>query len=119
MPFTTAAWDGAAAESGQDAEAFCRCCLVDMNEGPKVKTLCKLPVRATPDGPVNLNAMAAAAAALAGGRGGLDAPGEAKRKAARKLIGLYREAEKDPPPALFRVAGMKVPARAGTSTGTG
>lgn len=109
MPFTTTAWDGGAAESGQEAGAFCQCCLIDLNEGPKAKTLCKLPIRATPGGPINLNAMAAAAAALAGGRGGLDAPGEAKRKAARRLISLYREAEKDPPPALYRVGGMKAP----------
>jgi hypothetical protein len=107
MPFTNSPWDGGSVESGQDAAGFCRCCLIDLNEGEKVKGQCKLPIRATPGGPINLNAMAAAAGALAGARGGMDAPGEAKRKAARRLVSLYREAEKEPPPALLRVAGMK------------
>lgn len=103
MPFTSALWDGGAVESGQEAAEFCRCCLIDLNEGEKAKAMCKLPVRATPGGPVNLNAMAAAAAALAGARGGLDAPAEAKRAAARKLVRLYREAEREPPAGLLRV----------------
>lgn len=107
MPFTNGPWDGAAAESGQEAGAFCRCCLIDLNDGEKVKGQCKLPIRSTPGGPINLNAMSAAAAALAGARGGVDAPAEKKRAAARRLVGLYREADREPPPALLRVAGMR------------
>jgi len=107
MPFTSAPWDGGAVESGQEAGAFCRCCLIDLNEGEKSKGQCKLPVRSTPGGPYNVNAMAAAAAALAGARGGLSAPAEDKRKAARRLVGLYREAKKEPPAGLLRAAGMR------------
>ncbi len=64
MPFTNAAWDGGAVESGQEPEAFCRCCLIDLNEGgEKSKAACKLPVRSRPGGSYNTNAIAAAAAA--------------------------------------------------------
>jgi len=107
MPFTSAAWDGGKVESSQDAGAFCRCCLIDLNTGEKTKGACKLPVRSSPAGPYNLNAMGAAAAALAGARGGLDAPPEAKRKAARKLARLYREAGRTPPQGVLRVAGSR------------
>jgi hypothetical protein len=102
MPFTSSAWESP--ESGMDAGAFCACCLIDLNEGrEKVKGNCKLPIRSTPGGPINLNAMAAAAAALAGARGGVDAPAEKKRSAARRLKSLYREAGKEPPESLSRV----------------
>lgn len=105
MPFTSSPWDAAVVERGQEAGPFCQCCLIDLNEGEgKTKGLCKLPVRSSPGGPYNLTAMGAAAAALAGARGGLDAPPDAKRKAARKLVRLYREAEREPPAGLLRVA---------------
>lgn len=107
MPFTNSPWDAGAVKSGQEAGAYCSCCLIDMNTGEKAKDACKLPVRSTPGGAYNLNAMSAAAAALAGARGGLDAPAEKKRTAARKLVRLYREAKREPPPALLRVAGQR------------
>lgn len=107
MPFSSSPWDAGAVESSQDAAAYCRCCLIDLNEGEKVKGQCKLPVRATPGGPINTNAMGAAVGSLAGSRGGLNAPAEAKRKAARRLVGLYREAKKEPPAGLLRAAGMR------------
>lgn len=90
------------------AEKYCLACLIDMNEPgeEKVASKCKLPVR-EPDGAINRNALAAAAAALVGGRGGVDAPLAEKRKAARKLIALYREAEMEPPESLKRLAGVK------------
>lgn len=106
MPFTNAPWDGGAVESGQSAEAFCRCCLIDANEGgEKSKAACKLPIRSTPGGPYNTNAIAAAAAALAGARGGVDASPELKRRAARKLLSLYSELGRPAPDALKRIAG--------------
>lgn len=74
MPFTSSPWDAGAVESSQEAGAYCRCCLIDLNEGEKSKGQCKLPVRATPGGPINTNAMGAAAGSLAGSRGGLNAP---------------------------------------------
>jgi len=106
MAFTSAPWDGGAVESGQEPGAFCRCCLIDLNEGgEKSKAACKLPVRSTPGGPYNTNAIAAAAAALAGARGGLSAPPEKKRGAARRLISLYGQMGKPAPDALKRIAG--------------
>lgn len=45
-----------------------------------------------------------AAAVLAGARGGVDAPKEAKREAARKLLRLYRELDDEPPESLEKVA---------------
>ena len=109
MPFTNEPWDGGAVESGQDAESFCKCCLVDLNPAgkAKVKALCKLPVRATPGGPYNVNSMIACASVLAGGRGGMDAPAEAKRKAAKRLLSLYAELGKPAPGELRRIAGMR------------
>jgi hypothetical protein len=94
----------------EDAVDYCEACLINLNEGPRdewVKAKCKLPVyeprkmgRA-----LNRNAVIAAAAALAGARGGVDAPPEEKRRAARKLLRLYRELEMEPPESLKRIAG--------------
>ncbi|MBC7239214.1 MAG: hypothetical protein H5T71_03835 [Chloroflexi bacterium] len=89
-----------------DANEFCSVCLIDLNqEGrPKVKELCKLPVK-EPGGAYNRNAIHAAAAALAGARGGVKAPASAKRKAARELVYLYRRLlEEEPPEAIVRLA---------------
>ena len=107
MAFTNSAWDGDAVESRLEPGAYCSVCLIDMNEGggEKTKQKCKLPVRAQPGGAYNLNAMTAAAGALAGARGGLNAPAEQKRKAARRLLRLYREAGKEAPAGVKRVAG--------------
>jgi len=107
MSFTNKPWDKAAVSRNLNEADYCKVCLIDMNEGEKIKAKCKLPVRHTPDGPYNLNAMSAAASVLAGGRGGIDAPSDKKRSAARKLIRLYRQAEREPPPSLRRVAGTR------------
>ena len=107
MSFTNKPWDAAAVKRNLEAGDYCQCCLIDFNEGEKVQAKCKLPVRHTPGGPYNLNAMSAAASALAGGRGGVNAPVDKKKAAARKLIGLYREAKREPPPSLKRVAGTR------------
>lgn len=65
----------------------------------------KLPVK-EPDGTVNRNAVHAAASALAGGRGGVDATTEQKEKAAKTLVGLYRnQLKEDPPDSLLSLAG--------------
>jgi hypothetical protein len=72
----------------------------------KIASKCKLPVR-EPNGAYNRNALVAAAKALLGARGGVDAPMEEKRRAARRLVRLYREADMEPPEGLLRLAGMK------------
>jgi hypothetical protein len=96
--FTDASWDGSA--SRFTPEQWRRSCLIDTGEGdPDSKGRYKLPVR-EPGGDVNANAIGAAAAALAGGRGGVDAPASAKAGAARKLRGLYARLGRDVPESL-------------------
>lgn len=92
-------------ESDYTPEQFCRAALIDLNPAgaEKVKANCKLPVL-EPSGALNRNACHAAASVLAGGRGGVNAPAEAKRAAARRLIARYRELAEEAPPALRRMA---------------
>ncbi len=105
MPFSEKPWGSISESDYPDAGAFCAACLIDLNEPgqEKIKSKCKLPVR-QPDGQYNRNAIHAAAAVLAGARGGVDAPPEAKRKAARKLVRLYAEMDEEPPEAVRRLA---------------
>ena len=107
MPFTNTAWDGAAVESGLDADDYCAVCLIDENESgnEKVKGLCKLPVRATPNGPYNVNAIHAATGAH--GILAVKASPDAKRKAARKLVSLYSEMKEEAPEGVRRIAGAR------------
>ena len=80
-------------------------CLIDLNQAGEDKTQvnCKLPVK-FPNGDVSRNAVHAAAAALAGGRGGVQAPPDQKKKAAKALIRLYSELKEDPPDSLKKLA---------------
>lgn len=105
MPFTDASWS--TPESDLDAGDFCRCCLIDLNpEGQeKVKAACKLPIRSTPGGPVNKNALRNAAGRIFQMTG---VPPEAKRAAARRLVSLMREAKIEvSSEALLRLAGNR------------
>ncbi|HPC93149.1 MAG TPA: hypothetical protein PLJ74_12990 [Myxococcota bacterium] len=87
MPFTDAPWSSP--ESELSAEDYCAVCLIDLNEGEeKVKGKCKLPVRSTPNGPYNKNAIRNAIARI----NQVQAPPEERRKAARKLRRLAAEA---------------------------
>jgi len=110
MPISNKPWGDVekTVEAYGNAEKYCQACLIDLNEPgeEKVASRCKLPIR-EPGGAINRNALTAAAAILAGGRGGVDAPLPEKRKAARKLIAFYREADMDPPESLKQLAGMK------------
>lgn len=100
--FSDAAWDGSA--SRFTPEQWRASTLIDTGEGdPASKDRYKLPVR-EPSGAVNRNAIHAAAAALAGGRGGVQASPAAKRAAARKLKALYAEMKEDCPPSILRMA---------------
>lgn len=92
---------------GGDPARYCSACLMDLNPagGDKVAANCKLPVK-EPNGDVNANALRAASAALAGARGGVQAPAEAKRAAARKLVTMMRSAQMTPGQSLTRMAGM-------------
>lgn len=85
-------------------EAWHRACLVHEHDGPPTaKSQCKLPVR-EPDGTLNRNAVHAAAAVLAGARGGVKTSAENKRRAARALVRLYRELDETPPETIRRLA---------------
>ena len=101
--YTDAAWESP--ESRLDAADFCAVCLIDGNEAgqEKVKGLCKLPVRSTPGGPVNRNALRNAAARIFQMTG---VSAEAKRKAARRLVRLMAGAGIEvSSEALRRLAG--------------
>lgn len=105
--FSDKPWGGISESDYRDAGQFCDACLINLNDGPRdqwTKANCKLPVR-EPGGAYNRNGIHAAAAALAGARGGVQAPPEAKRKAARALIRLYRQMDEEPPESLRRIAG--------------
>ena len=107
MPFTSRPWSSP--ESTLEAGPFCAVCLVDENAGKdKIKAKCHLPIRSTPGGPINKNAIHAAA----GGRGitrlkGVSA--EAKRKAARRLVRIYGEMGETAPESVYRIAGRVRP----------
>jgi len=85
-------------------EEYVASCLVDRGGDAEAKVRCSLAVL-EPDGTLNANALDPAAAVLSGARGGLRGVSAAdKAKAARKLIRMYRQADKTPPDALRRVA---------------
>jgi hypothetical protein len=85
----------------EDANDYCAACLVDLNahDEEKKKENCKLPVREPKKmgGRLNRGAVHAAVRMLAGARGGVDVPQAEKRKAARKLVRLYRDLGEDHP----------------------
>ena len=102
---SSASWDGSASR-WDTPESYCSSCLLDLNEGSgdKVKSNCHLPVK-EPSGAYNRAALGAAAAALAGARGGgMSIPASAKKSAARKLISLYHRFKLDVPPSLKNLA---------------
>ncbi|RLG78464.1 MAG: hypothetical protein DRO14_00575 [Thermoprotei archaeon] len=107
MAVSNKPWGPITAADYRSAAAFCKACLIDLNPSgeTKVKANCKLPVY-EPGGALNRNAVHAAAGVLAGARGGVDAPAAEKRKAARKLIRLYRELDEEPPEAVRRLARL-------------
>jgi len=105
MPISDRPWGEISESDYPDAAAFCKACLIDLNEpgAEKVKSKCKLRVY-EPNGALNRNAVHYKAAELNGARGGLDAPPDEKRQAARKLLRLYAELQEEPPESLKRIA---------------
>ena len=101
--FSDAPWD--TPESDLDVSAFCSVCLVDMNASgaDKVKGKCHLPIRKEPGGPVYKAALRNAAARLP--QTGI--PAEEKRKAARRLVRLMREAGMEVGEVTRKAAGVK------------
>ena len=79
-------------------------CLIHQHDGPPTsKAQCKLPVR-TPDGILNRAGVHAAAAALAGARGGVQASNEQKVAAAKALVRCYAQLDEKPPPSMMQSA---------------
>ena len=75
-------------------------CLIHQHTGaPTSKEQCKLPVR-TPGGAINRNGVYAAAAALAGARGGVNASAEEKSRASAAIRRLYSQLGKEPPESI-------------------
>ena len=108
--FSNKPWGDIAESDYKDAESFCAASLIDTNAkgAAKSKAMCKLPVK-EPSGAYNKNGIHAAAAALAGARGGVKASAEDKGKAARALIRLYQQMGEVAPEGVYRVAGQKRP----------
>lgn len=103
--FTNKPWDGSA-NRWPDAASYAESALINLNTGPRsnwTKGNVKLPIQ-EPSGEYNTNAIHAAVAALAGGRGGVQAPPAAKKAAARKLIALYGRMKEDVPPSIKQMA---------------
>lgn len=104
MAIVNKPWDGDAARY-PDADSYCAACLVDDNPSgkDKVKNLCHLPVK-EPNGDINSNGVHAAAASLAGGRGGTDLSPADKKKAAKALVRLYGQMNQPAPPSIKNMA---------------
>ena len=82
-------------------------CLIHIHEGaPTSKGQCKLPVK-TPNGAVNRNGVHAAAAALAGARGGLKGvSADQKSKAAGALRRYYLQLDETAPDSLSQTMNL-------------
>lgn len=88
-------------------QRYCFYSLINNNAVPKGEwafEACLLPVY-EPNGDLNRTGVHAAAAALAGARGGVHANPQTKRAAARKLIGLYGQLKEPVPDSIRRLAG--------------
>lgn len=96
MAIVSKPWNGDA--SRFTLEQYRRSCLIT----GETKEACHLPVR-EPNGDLNKNALGAAAAALAGARGGVQASPAQKAAAARTLRRLYAQAGMTPPDSLKRM----------------
>lgn len=91
-------------ESDYSLQQWHDACLIHLHDsGDYTKADCKLPVK-TPNGVINRNGVHAAWAALAGARGGVDAPEEEKRKAAKRLVSLYKQIGDEPPTKMMSMA---------------
>jgi len=87
-------WDFNAAD--YDAEQLYRACAWYDSEDPENKGSYKLPHH-RPDGTVVWRGVAAAMAALMGGRGGVDIPSDDQKGVYNHLVGHYRQFDKEPP----------------------
>jgi len=100
VTFDRTAWSGDASQ-WDTPEAYCRDCLIDLNESgqPKTKDKCKLPYRKPGSDRPNINAIHAIASRI----NQTDAPAEALRSAARKVASWIRQDGKEVPPNISRL----------------
>lgn len=100
MAISEKPWDGSASR-WDTPEAYCSACLVDDNPPgqPKKKSLCMEPVK-EPGGALSRAGVHAAAARLNQTK---TSPAN-KKKAARKLLGYYRQLNETPPDSLKALA---------------
>lgn len=90
-------------ESDYSIEQWRRACLIGPDSPSESKSDYKLPVR-EPSGTLNRNGCHAAASRIGQVSGVSD---DAKKAAAKKLVGLYRgQLDEDPPQSLLTLAGM-------------
>lgn len=88
-------------ESDYSPQQWHTACLIHNHTGtPTAKSQCKLPIK-TPTGVVNRHGVFAAAAVLAGSRGGVQASSEQKNSAATSLLHIYQRIGATPPPSLL------------------
>lgn len=82
-------------------------CVLHIHDGaPTSKSQCKLPVK-TPDGALNRNGVHAAAAALAGARGGLKGVSADQRTKAQNAIKrYYSQLEEEAPESLTQTMSL-------------
>lgn len=81
-------------------EQYAAACLVSPPADQlKSKIQCKLPIK-TPDGVLNRAGVHAAAASLAGARGGVQLSPEERALAKKKLRAAYKKLNEEPPPSL-------------------
>jgi len=98
-------WSNFSASDYRDANHYCACCLVDLNDGTKTKAACFLPYK-EPSGAISRGGVHAAGGVLAGARGGVNIPQAAKVAAAKKAVSLYKNSlNEDPPESLVTLAG--------------
>lgn len=91
-------------EADYTLQQWHKACLIHQHQGsPTSKDQCKLPVK-TPNGTLNRNGVHAAAAALAGARGGVKASDSEKTAAAKALIRYYGQLDETPPDSLTNMA---------------
>jgi len=103
MPFTDESWD--TPESKLTPEQFCAVCLIDLNpKGKKTKENCFLPLRSKPGAAYNRGALRNAMGRIFQMKG---VPAEAKRKAARTLARLAKEADIEVGESVRQLAGMR------------
>jgi hypothetical protein len=87
-------------ESDYSPQQWHTACLIHNHSGPvTAKNQCKLPVK-TPSGVVNRHGVFAAAAVLAGSRGGVQASSAQKSAAASSLLRIYGQMGAKPPESL-------------------